>query len=75
MYNEKGNFTRGQFKEIQNQDPKPIEFKSGSYKIVGEMGTAHKAEIKIQIFAEKKEKTLKETKAVEGNSSDSSDSD
>ena len=72
MYNEKGNFTRGQF---ETDPTKPIEFKSGSYKIVGEMGTAHKAEIKIQIFAEKKEKTLKETKAVEGSSSDSSDSD
>ena len=74
MYNEKGNFTRGQFYGTDPK-PKPIEFKSGSYKIVGEMGTAHKAEIKIQIFAEKKEKTLKETKAVEGTSSDSSDSD
>ena len=71
MYNEKGNFTRGQFWD----DPKPIEFKSGSYKIVGEMGTSHEAEIKIQIFAEQKEKTLKETKADEGSSSDSSDSD
>ena len=71
MYNEKGNFTRGQF----YTDPKPIEFKSGSYKIVGEMGTTHEAEIKIQIFAEQKEKTLKETKADGGSSSDSSDSD
>merc|ERR1719491_1967681 len=51
MYNQEGNFTRGQFYD----DPKPIEFKSGSYKIVGEMGTTHEAEIKIQIFAEQKE--------------------
>ena len=71
MYNEKGNFTRGQFWD----DPKPIEFKSGSYKIVGEMGTTHKAEIKIQIFTEKKEKTLKETKADVVISSESSDSE
>ena len=74
MYNEEGNFTRGKFYGTDPK-PKPIEFKSGSYKIVGEMGTDHVAVIKIQIFAEKKEKTLKETKAVEGNSSDSSDSD
>ena len=72
MYNgEQSNFTRGQF----YSDPKPIEFKSGTYKIVGGMGTTHEAEIKIQIFAEQKEKTLKETKADEGSSSDSSDSD
>jgi hypothetical protein len=63
MYGGKeSNFTRGQF----YSDPKPIEFKSGSYKIVGEMGTTHKAEIKIQIFAEQKEKALKQTKVNEG---------
>ena len=71
MYREEGNFTRGEF----DKDPKPIEFKSGSYKIVGDMGTTHKAEIKIQIFAEQKKKALKETKTDEGSSSDSSDSD
>lgn len=78
MYNEEGNFTRGRFLT----DPKPIEFKSGSYKIVGEMGNAHgemgnyhEAVIKIQIF---KEKALKETKTKlidEGSNSDSSDTD
>ena len=63
MYDGKeSNFTRGKFKS----DPKPIEFKSGSYKIVGEMGITHEAEIKIQIFAEQKEKALKQTKANEG---------
>ena len=71
MYNKEGNFSRGEFYD----DPKPIEFKSGSYKIVGEMGPTHKSEIKIQIFAEQKEKALKETKTDEGSSSDSSDSD
>ena len=49
MYNgEQSNFTRGQF----YSDQKPIEFKSSTYKIVGEMGTTHESEIKIQIFAE-----------------------
>ena len=48
------NFTRGQF----YSDPKPIEFKSGTYRIVGEMGTTHEAEIKIQIFAEQEDKAL-----------------
>ena len=75
MYSGKeSNFTRGQF----YSDPKPIEFKSGSYKIVGVMGTTHEPEIKIQIFAVQKEKApkaLKATKADEGSSSDSSDSD
>jgi len=62
MYGGKeSNFTRGQF----YSDPKPIEFKNGSYKIVGEMGTTHEAEIKIQIFDEQKEKALKQTKANE----------
>ena len=74
MYNEEGNFTRGQFYGTDPK-PKPIEFKSGSYKIVGEMGTDHEAVIKIQIFAEQKEKSLKTTKADEGSNSDSSDSD
>ena len=78
MYNEEGNFTRGQF---YTDPPKPIEFKSGSYKIVGEMGNAHgeignyhEAVIKIQIF---KEKALNETKtkADEGRNPESSDSD
>ena len=72
MYYKEGNFTRGRF---FTDDPKSIEFKSGSYKIVGEMGTTHDAVIKIQIFAEQKEKALKETKADEGVSSESSDSD
>ena len=75
MYNEEGNFTRGQF---YTDPPKPIEFKSGSYKIVGVMGTTHEPEIKIQIFAIQKEKApkaLKATEANEGSSSDSSDSD
>ena len=73
MYNEEGNFTRGKF----SGDPKPIEFKGGYYKIVGEMGTDYKAEIKIQIFAEKKKKPLKKNKSTpnEGSSSNSSDSD
>ena len=44
---EQDNFTRGQFYHESN----PIEFESGSYKIVGEMGTTHEAEIKIQIRA------------------------
>ena len=51
---EESNFTRGQF----YSNPKPIEFKSGTYKIVGEMGTTHAAEIKIQIFAEQKDKAF-----------------
>ena len=62
MYNGEGNFTRGQF---YYQPSPPIEFESGSYKIVGEMGTTHEAEIKIQIFAEQEEKALKETEADE----------
>ena len=74
MYYKEGNFTRGRFSTDPN-DPKSIEFKSGFYKIVGEMGTTHDAVIKIQIFAEQKEKALKETKADEGVSSESSDSD
>jgi len=60
MYSGKeSNFTRGQF----YSNPKPIEFKNGSYKIVGEMGTTHEAKIKIQIFDEQKEKALAEAKA------------
>ena len=46
MYNKEGSFTRGQF----YKNPVPIEFKSGSYRIKGEMGTTHKAEIQIKIF-------------------------
>ena len=46
MYNRGGSFTRGQF----YKNPLPIEFKSGSYRIKGKMGTTHKAEIQIQIF-------------------------
>ena len=46
MYGGAGNFTRGQFYYHSN----PIEFKSGSYKIVGEMGKTHESEIKIQIL-------------------------
>jgi hypothetical protein len=46
MYNDTGDFMRGQFYYHEN----PIEFKSGSYKIVGEMGKTHEAEIKIQIL-------------------------
>ena len=46
MYNKQGSFTRGQF----YKNPVPIEFKSGSYRIKGEMGTTHKGEIQIQIF-------------------------
>jgi len=72
MYNEEGNFTRGQF---YTDPPKPIEFKSGSYKIVGVMGTTHEPEIKIQIFAVQKEKAPKALKTDEGSSSDSSDSE
>ena len=75
MYNEEGNFTRGQFYGT-NPKPKPIEFKSGSYKIVGEMGTDHEAVITIQIFKEKAPKALKATGLPdEGNSSGSSDSE
>jgi hypothetical protein len=63
MYNdEEDRFKRGQFYHHEN----PIEYKRGSYKIVGEMGKTHEAEIKIQIFAEQKEKALKQTKANEG---------
>ena len=51
MYNEKGNFTRGQF---ETDPTKPIEFKSGSYKIVGEMGTTHKAVIKCLLKRRKR---------------------
>ena len=48
MYNKEGSFKRGQF----YKNPVPIEFKSGSYRIKGKMGTTHKAEIQIQIFNE-----------------------
>ena len=61
MYSGKeSNFTRGQF----YSNPKPIEFKSGSYKIVGQMETTHAAKIKIQIF---EFEILKQTKANEKN--------